>query len=191
MEQRTDANSERIYEFIEKYGKKDFVRFIQRFAKCIREISSLNEDITSIDQERHPEHYEKKVQEIIEATNDYYGFLGSLPKDIRKYLLELQTVERLHGDTVETVELRNMLGYDISFEDAQLLSIRSIRPKNYIMQIDAISNHLAKLDGQTALRVGGKGSRPVLTTVTLDIPDHMRIEGGGRCPPTTSPSSTG
>jgi hypothetical protein len=54
----------------------------------------------------------------------------------------------------------------------------SIRPLMYTMQIDAITNKLASLNEETKIQIGPRKKGAITTLVTLDMPEHMRVEGG-------------
>ena len=128
-----------------------------------------------------PSAYDVLIKEIMAATQAYYSFISALPEDVRKLLTSLlenkidpEDMGGLEGEYgADLHELRRLIS------STPLLSVQSIRPRNYTIQMDAITGHLATLNREAHLRVGGKGSHPIQTTVTLDIPEHLRIEGGG------------
>lgn len=147
---------------------------ITTFFDRAKVISIYNEQMAGLPTEGESAEYNQLVQNIIAATQDYYSYIGSLSEDIRQLLLQIANAQ----DSMESAIVFERLGLNPQIALSPLITTQSIRPKNYIMQVDAITNQLANLDGQTQLRVGGGSNQPVLTTVTLDMPDHMRIEGG-------------
>ena len=68
----------------------------------------------------------------------------------------------------------------VTAQDVPETSLQTLRPKSYIMQMDSISNRLAALRQGGALRLDGelRMQQPATTTVTLQMPDSLRIEGG-------------
>lgn len=119
--------------------------------------------------------FTEKMAEISLILGDYQNYVRELPEEIQQ--ISQLAMEQVEG-FASILPLVESSGKEVSAEVASLLSIKAVRPKNYTMQIDAISNQLVSLGSQTKLMVGRKGSRPVNTTVTLDLPSHMKIEGG-------------
>lgn len=173
------GNEESISESIaglgEKYGLQYLKENIFTYAEKLEAISRLNRELSS----RSPDgaEYGETVQNIMKATQDYYTYIGGLPEDIRQFFLLIANSAEGNDEPVE--EISELVGAEVFFDTSPLLTAQAIRPKNYIMQIDAITNQLATLQDHTQLRVGKRAGQPVHTTVTLDMPDHMRIEGGG------------
>lgn len=159
---------------IQKYGEEKIREYIHAFLDHTSLIGSLNAQLAKLTTDGESEEYSRLVKKIIAATQEYYGFIGGVSEDVRQLLLQMSGLQ----DSEEHSRLITELGIESDFSFSPLLSTQSIRPKSYIMQVDAITNQLANLEGQTQLRVGSANSQPVLTTVTLDMPDHMRIEGG-------------
>lgn len=168
-----------ITEFIDRLGKKYGLSFLKdqifSYADKMDLIAQLNRDLAECSPEKNEKEYAEIVQRIILTTQDYYTFIGNLPEDVRDFFL---TIINAANNGQQLDEISKLLGQDLMLQSVPMLSHQSIRPKNYIMQIDAITNHLASLNDQTQLKVGKRGNQPVLTTVTLDMPDHMKIEGG-------------
>lgn len=165
-----------VEELNAKYGKETFQAYMRGYMEKIRTITNLNFELISIPPEQHQVQYSPKVEQVAEATKDYYEYLGSLPADMRRFF------SLIISFTQEGEEEKDFLQefFGTSTENPfAVYSIHSIRPQNYIMHMDAITNRLASLEVQNTLKVGQKGNKPILTTVTLDIPEHIKIEGGG------------
>ncbi|MDL2232106.1 hypothetical protein LJC63_00810 [Ruminococcaceae bacterium OttesenSCG-928-L11] len=159
-----------------KFGNNYMTYCLTSLIRRLEEVNQLNRQLQDLSAEDNAETYNSTVGEIIEKTQTYYTFLGSLPDDIRNFFMKLVAIAR---DKDSDTEVPVLLGSEVTLENLMPESYQAIRPKNYIMQLDAITNHLAALGSETQLRVGKRGTRPILTTVTLDMPNHMRIEGGG------------
>ena len=161
---------------LQKHSRKLVRISLLNYIKKVNEISRLNQHLTEIGG-GVSDYYADSVQEITAATQDYYSFLGTMPEDIRQFCLSVGAAD----DKAALEAAAALLGeQNILLSPSPLLSAQAIRPRSYIMQIDAITNQLASLHDQSQLRVGKRGNQPVLTTVTLDMPDHMSIEGGGK-----------
>lgn len=171
--QQQDALQRQINALSKTYGLPELKRQVFAFTEKLAAISMLNHAIR--DESPSEEAYSHTVNEIISATQAYYNYIGALPEDLRQFFLLIA-----NATDNEIHDLNEVFGEPVRLEASPLLAAQAIRPKSYIMQIDAITNQLVNLEEQTQLRVGGRGNKPVLTTVTLDMPDHMRIEGGGK-----------
>jgi hypothetical protein len=147
----------------DQYGREQLHEWMSEFKQRQLRVWALSQKLESLSDDT-PE-YTEQIQQVLDETRDYYRFLGKLPEGPRGYLLNL-AFEEITRDVDSSGKIDGP-------------TYHSIRPRNYIMQIDAITNQLASLGGETQLRVGKQGDQPVLTTVTLDMPDHMRIDGGG------------
>lgn len=160
-----------------KYGKEAMIEWIASIARLRDDMSTLGGDKELLMSDSESEEYNSFVKRIVEKTQAYYLYVGNIPEDARRYLLERMNTEYFYENSSEE-DLKSLFETISGNERAN--SFQAIRPKKYIMQIDAITNHLATLGEETRLRVGKRGNQPVLTTVTLDMPDHMKIEGGGQ-----------
>ncbi len=56
-------------------------------------------------------------------------------------------------------------------------AIQAIRPKNYVMPIDPITNKLTQLKEFNEVTVSRRKNLTIQTAVTLDSPEHMKIDG--------------
>lgn len=159
-----------LSDLIARYGKEEIQSRVHAVLNHLSELGRYNTDLSHLP-EGESDEYHHLVKRIMQATQDYYNYIGSLPDDIRKSIMILME-EDGQGEAFQKLDITMVPGW------SALPSIRAIRPKNYIMQIDTISNQLATLGEQTRLTVGRRGNRLVTTMVTLDMPDHMKIEGG-------------
>lgn len=158
-----------------KYGITFLKDKILSYADRMDAIAQLNRDLAECNPDQNEKEYGEIVQRIILTTQEYYTFISNLPVDLREFFL---TVINASNNDPQMDEINKLLGQDLTLQTPPMLSHQSIRPKNYIMQIDAITNRLATLNDQSKIKVGKRGKQPILTTVTLDMPDHMKIEGG-------------
>lgn len=169
-------NASLLTPLVAKYGHEDLAHRITEYTDKLGLISQLNQQLASLDPDKQEDIFSQTVQKIMLATQDYYTHIATVPEDLRRFFLLVADIKNSNDVTIE--EINALIDTDINFESTPLLSSQSIRPKNYIMQIDAITNQLANLGEQTQFNVGKRGNQPVTTTVTLDMPDHMKIEGG-------------
>ena len=159
---------------INRYGKQPFQQQLTQFSELLSQVNTLNRQYAQLDAYRAQE--EDIIPSIVAATQRYYDYMNKQPDEWRHFYLLLTE----YAGSRETMDqLQILTNTQITRNIAPLLSIQAIRPQKYIMQVDALTNHLATLDSETKIRVGGPAGHPVLTTVTLDMPDHMRIDGGG------------
>ncbi len=178
MTQQSISDDTLLDSIISEIGADAFQEQFREFLSHTNEIAMRNHDL-SVASNVTEEDYDTLVSQIIIATNDYYKFIGKLPEKVRKYLSAAFTTADIPDDSVRE-NLSNLTGLQLDKLPSSMLSVQSIRPQKYIMQIDAITNHLVTLGDINTINVGHKGSQPINTTVTLDIPDHMKIEGGGQ-----------
>lgn len=164
-------------EIIEKYGSDVFHEYLGAVTQRLEAISTLNKALAAIDASRDEAAYAQTVDRLTEATREYYVYFGKMPEDFRRFYQMLSEEEPKNPDALD--EISKILDISLPRNASLLPSLQTIRPQTYIMQVDAITNQLTGLRGSDKLKVGARGSTPVRTTVTLDIPQHMRIDGGG------------
>lgn len=176
LRQQEKPIAQQIKKLGAKYGLQQLKMEIFAYADKLAGISQLNHELSDLSAEGNEQTYVDMVQKIMTATQDYYIYIGKLPEDIRHFFL---LIVNFTGDKEDALsELSELVGDDLFFDTSPLLAVQAIRPRSYIMQIDAISNQLASLSENNRFNVGKRGNQPVTTTVTLDMPDHMKIEGG-------------
>ena len=161
----------------EKYGIEKLKDFMREYAKKLSLITELNMQLVELETNEDTHDFKKTIEFVMSATQDYYNYMANLPEDVRRFFILISETSEINEDTQQA--LKDVLDENFIKDASPLLSIQAIRPKKYIMQIDAITNHLTALEEETKLSVGQKQRRPVKTTVTLDIPEQMKIEGGG------------
>lgn len=171
-----DDNSIRIQALIIKYGREEMTQYTLDFSEHLTRLSESNKDLAIDEGNASEEEYNRLVGRIMDATKSYYQFVGHLPEDVRRFFLSL--FDSTNPDSEPLDDLSRLLDVAVPPIRQMLPSIQAIRPKKYIMQIDAITGQLPALTDNNQLKVGTRGNQPIKTTVTLDIPDHMRIEGG-------------
>lgn len=164
---------------VKRYGYPYVKEAILKYIGLLTNIGDLNNKLAEINSDKQQQEYMTVVQDIIDATQEYYTYIGSLKEDMRKYLLLV--AQAMEYDEESISQISDIVGKEILLESPPFMSVQAIRPKNYIMHMDAITNHLAELSNETQLdlTVGKSRNTPIRTTVALDMPDHMRIEGGG------------
>lgn len=167
---------------IKKYGADKMSYYTTEYSNRLSDISLTNQALAGIDTENDEnnfgETYDSIVEKIMAATQAYYQFVGKLPEDVRKSFLKLYNETGSEDDGLQIDDLSQVIGVLVPPLKDILPSMQTLRPKNYIMQVDTITNHLPALTEMNRLKVGMRGNQPVKTTVTLDIPEHMKIEGG-------------
>lgn len=161
----------------EKYGIDELKTYMTEYTKKLSLINELNVQLVELETQENTHDFGKTIDTVMQATQDYYTYMAELPEDIRRFFILISETSE-SGEDAHKV-LKNVLDDDLIKESTTLLSIQAIRPKKYIMQIDAITNHLTTLEEENRLNVGTRHRKPVKTTVTLDIPEQMKIEGGG------------
>ena len=167
-----------VWELQKKYNDPAIHSNASAFFVLYKRIADLNETLGGIVAEEQQEEYNQTVQKIVEATQDYYTLTGVLSEQERRQFMNMASGRGAFEAESGLEELRELMEELPSRGAPHLLSWQSIRPQNYTMQMDAISSQLASLGGDTRLQVGRQNNQPVLTTVTLDLPGHMHIEGG-------------
>ena len=167
-----------VWDLQKKYNNPLIKSNASAFFVLYKHIADLNEKLGGIVAEEQPDEYNQIVQKIVETTQDYYTLTGSLPEQERRLFTNVAAGRGSLGPGEDLAALQELMGDFPSMEAPHLLSWQSIRPQNYVMPMDAISSQLADLGKEKQLQVGRQNNQPVLTTVTLDMPDHMQIEGG-------------
>lgn len=175
-DQKNDNFHEQMNFVYQKYGQQEINSKIAEITDRLNKINHLNARLPDIDTDKDSESYNMLVTEILTATQNYYHYIGNVPEDIRKVILRM--IDMNDEDAQEEADTLREYGINMPRERSSLLSMQAIRPKNYIMQIDVITNQLAFINDRKDFTVGRRGKQPITTTVTLDLPEHMKIEGG-------------
>lgn len=169
-----DAEPVNMRALIDKYGKTQVFDYFVTCTMTLGKISENNKQIAALGDRVNDPEYQALIDSARTDTDDYYQFIQKMPTDARNVFLRLFGTEKLSDSELYGIsELFTIPALSELFP-----SLQTIRPKNYVMQVDTITNHLPRLTGQNQLKVGMRGNQPVKTTVTLDIPEHMKIEDG-------------
>lgn len=169
----TGALSELLPQLVSKYGRE---RVSDSLADCsarLSEVQQYNARLADPDMDR--EEQEQVLEQVLEATSRYYSFLSCLPEDMRRFLILMGGVTGEEVD--ELLELEPQVGDELSRLAAVAPSIQAIRPKSYVMPIDPISTRLAQLREFNEITVSRLKKPPIRTAVSLDCPEHMKIDG--------------
>lgn len=112
------------------------------------------------------------MSETARVSSEYYEYLGTLPEAVRTLLTSMGKTYPEQDDIFPpevNEELRRLA--------AIAPSIQNVRPRNYVMPIDPITNKLAQLKEFNEVTVARRKNLTVQTAVTLDCPEHMKIYG--------------
>jgi len=169
-----------LHDVLQPYGPERLRDAIAAYAEKRAKANECHMRLAALDEERNEHALEQALRDVAGATQDYYDFIASLPGDMRRFLLRCQELADDDNGAAAIEEFASLF----NSPHTQLLSpglpaLQSIRPERYIMPLDAISNQLANLGERSQVLVGRRNGQPVTTMVTLDIPEHMTIEGGG------------
>lgn len=112
------------------------------------------------------------MAETARASSEYYEYLGTLPWDVRTLLTSM-------GKTYPDQE--DIFPPEVNEELRRLAkiapSLQNVRPRNYVMPIDPITSKLAQLKEFNEVTVARHKNLTVQTAVTIDCPEHMKIDG--------------
>ena len=120
----------------------------------------------------------EKAEEILaKATAKFYSIISSVPTDLLTFEKVLFVLSRQNAlpaqwkDQFPTTPAPAAQG---------MLSIQSIRPTSYVMQVDNVFRNLPQLEGETVVYAGRKGRKEINTLVSLDLPEQFELEGIGQ-----------
>lgn len=169
----TGALSELLPQLIQKYTRRAVADYMNRCSEKLSEVQHCNARLIA---PGAPETEQTDALErVVAATGEYYAFLAGLPEDVRRFLI------LMGGVTGEEITALLAIEPSVSDEISLLASvapaIQAIRPKNYVMPIDPISNKLAQLREFNEVTVSRMKKPPIQTAVTIDCPAHMKIDG--------------
>lgn len=169
----TGALSELLPQLIEKYGRAAVAEQMNTCSERLARVQACNERMT--DPTAAADDQTEALQEVVAATSDYYAFLAGLAEDMRQFLILMGgvTAEEIDG----LLSLEPEVGEEISLLASVAPAIQAIRPKNYVMPIDPITNKLAQLKEFNEITVARRRNLTIQTAVTIDAPEHMKIDG--------------
>lgn len=160
----------------DKYTPTIIKEYIQKYSDKLVALTKANQQFMASQSENNNTESDKLVADITKATQSYYSFIAQLPDDIKSFLLNLN--EETPIDTGQLERMGIVFDKGININNSVLFTMQSIRPKLYTMQLDAISQQLPELLEETQLDVKVEGNKPVITSVTLNMPENMELEGG-------------
>ncbi len=123
------------------------------------------------------QHPDKAEQILAKATAKFYSIISSVPTDLltfQKLIFLLARQNALPNDW------KDQFRPSKAAESQGMLNIQSVRPTNYVMQVDNVFRNLPQLEGETAVYVGRKGRKEINTLVSLDLPEQFELEGIGQ-----------
>lgn len=169
----TSALSELLPQLIEKYSREAVGDYMNECSAKLARVQESNASLLDVGSDEAAQ--SDAVKRVVEATGDYYAFLAKLPEDMRRFLILMGgvTADEIDG----LLEIEPDVREEISLLASVAPAIQAIRPKNYIMPIDPITNKLAQLKEFNEITVARRKNLTIQTAVTIDSPEHMRIDG--------------
>ena len=169
----TGALSDLLPQLIEKYTREAVGDYMNECSARLSAVQECNDRL--IDPNASAEDQAEAMRRVMQATGEYYAFLSTVPEDMRRFLL------LMGGVTMEDVETMLAIEPQVKEEINLLASvapaIQAIRPKNYVMPVDPITNKLAQLKEFNEVTVSRRKNLKVQTAVTIDCLEHMKIDG--------------
>ena len=169
----TGALSDLLPQLIEKYTRDAVGDYMNECSARLSAVQECNDRL--IDPNASAEDQAEAMRQVMQATGEYYAFLSTVPEDMRRFLL------LMGGVTMEDVETMLAIEPQVKEEINLLASvapaIQAIRPKNYVMPVDPITNKLAQLKEFNEVTVSRRKNLKVQTAVTIDCLEHMKIDG--------------
>ena len=169
----TGALSDLLPQLIEKYTREAVGDYMNECSARLSAVQECNDRL--IDPNASAEDQAEAMRQVMRATGEYYAFLSTVPEDMRRFLL------LMGGVTMEDVETMLAIEPQVKEEINLLASvapaIQAIRPKNYVMPVDPITNKLAQLKEFNEVTVSRRKNLKVQTAVTIDCLEHMKIDG--------------
>lgn len=168
-----EALTDLLPALLEQYGRDEIAAYMKKNNMLVLKVIKWNEALS--DPARSQDKQGLILSELATATSDYYNYLAGIPEDVRRFIL------LMGGITLEEAELLQALYPMVSPELRQFAGVmpafQAIRPKNYVMPIDPITNRLAQLKEFNQITVARQKNLAIQTAVTLDCPPHMKIDG--------------
>lgn len=169
----TGALSELLPQLIDKYTQESLSKYLSDCSSRLTLVQSCNARLisTDIDESEQAE----VIEQVVRATSDYYATLATIPEDVRRFII------LMGGVTADEMNImmnaQPSIGSEISLLAQVAPAIQAVRPKNYVMPIDPISNKLSQLKAFNEITVARKKNLTIQTAVTIDSPAHMKIDG--------------
>lgn len=169
----TGALSELLPQLIEKYTREVVGTYLDECSSRLTLVQSYNARLISPDTDETEQ--AKLLEQVVSATSEYYAVLAKIPEDVRRFII------LMGGVTSEEMDAMLSAEPSVSKEISRLANvapaIQAIRPKNYVMPIDPISNKLSQLREFNEITVARRKNLTIQTAVTIDSPAHMKIDG--------------
>lgn len=113
--------------------------------------------------------------DMAQATASFYEVICSIPTDLLTFLklifyLVRHQKESLPDHWAEKFEKKPA-------PQSNLMNIQSVRPVNYVMQVDNVFRNLPNLQSQNTVYAGRKGRKEINTLVSLSLPEQFALEG--------------
>ena len=169
----TGVLSELLPQLLEKYGRGRIADLMNECSELLSRTQMCNERMTSPGISEQD--LNQAMQEVIAVTGEYYKFLGQIPEDVRRFLILMGGVTS--EETEALLQIEPEVAPEISLLASVAPAIQAIRPKNYVMPIDPITNKLTQLKEFNEVTVSRRKNLTIQTAVTLDSPEHMKIDG--------------
>ena len=161
-------------ELVEKYSPRVMGDYMNCTSELLARVEEYNQRLLDFRAEGG-EDETAILQGVLDATTAYYGYLTKLPEDVRRFLILMSSVTREEVDKMLALEPE--VKEEITLLASVAPAIQAIRPKNYIMPIDPITNKLAQLREFNEITVSRRKNMTIQTAVTIDCPAHMKIDG--------------
>ena len=117
-------------------------------------------------------------QAFAAATAGFYTYLAGLPGDLFTFL---NLLFYLAGkNALPAAWAGAFTGSAPALTGGRMLSIQSVRPTSYVMQVDNVFRHLPELQAQNTVYAGRKGKKEINTMVSLALPRQFELEGKNR-----------
>ena len=169
----TGALADLLPQLIETYSRAAVAEHMDECSRLLERVQACNTRI--LDPGAGERDQADALEQVVAATGDYYAFLGRLPEDMRRFLILMGGVT---GDELDSLlDIEPEVGEEISRLSSVAPAIQAIRPKNYVMPIDPITNKLAQLREFNEITVARRKNLTIQTAVTIDCPAHMKIDG--------------
>ena len=169
----TGVLSELLPQLLLKYGRGRIADLMNVCSELLSRTQMCNERMTSPGISEQD--LNQAMQEVIAVTGEYYKFLGQIPEDVRRFLILMGGVTS--EETEALLQIEPEVAPEISLLASVAPAIQAIRPKNYVMPIDPITNKLTQLKEFNEVTVSRRKNLTIQTAVTLDSPEHMKIDG--------------
>lgn len=166
---------------INQYSHETIHGYISECERLLAQVQACNDALREsgyVDGEGFSEDKDQRdrqfsaMSETARVSSEYYEYIASLPADVRSLLLMMGKTSPEQDEAIPpevNEELRRLA--------AIAPSIQYVRPRNYVMPIDPITNKLAQLKEFNEITVAHRKNLKVQTAVTLDCPEHMKIYG--------------